>query len=102
MKTKYDVGDCVTVSGTIVRTEILPEDRVLYYMDEAPGVPILEKDIRKESMEKIVKYISVTINGLDDVKRKCIELSEKIEEVEELVDSMTSIELTVTAGEPED
>ena len=53
-------------------------------------------------MEKIEKHIAVRIDGIDEVKRKCMKLSEKIKEVEELVDSLTSAELTVTVGEPEE
>lgn len=66
MKTKYDVGDRVTVSGTIVRTEILPENRILYYMDEVPGVPIQEQDVRKEDVCASVPAQYMGRNNIDD------------------------------------
>lgn len=53
-------------------------------------------------METAVKHVTIRIDGLEDVKKKCFELSEKIKEVGEIVDSLTSAELTATVVEPED
>lgn len=55
----------------------------------------------KYRMTKIEKIVKIKINGIDEVEKKCDELSEKIKEARELLNSLTSTELTLTA-EPEE
>ena len=45
VETKFKLGEQVAIIGTIRRIELTPDGHILYYMNEAPDVPIQEKDI---------------------------------------------------------
>lgn len=92
MKTKYNVGEHISVSGTISRIEILPNEMIVYYMDEAPGVPIKEKDICKETK------CGVVLNGMDEFTKKLEEFGETLEKARSLYADLAHFDMKLNLG----
>lgn len=44
MEQKYKLGEKILIEGRIVRIELAGEE-IVYYCDEAPNVPIRQRDI---------------------------------------------------------
>lgn len=85
MNAKYKVGDSVSVNGTITRIEKV-NDNVLYYMDEAPKVPILEKNLSKRI--DTTTYVELHPKFDEAVKTQINEYIDLLEKARSLADDL--------------
>ena len=85
MITKYNVGDNVCLYGRITRSEILPGNTVVYYLNEAPGLAILEKDIHRTCDPSGISHQYVELNMDSD------KVLDKIKEYVELLKKARSV-----------
>ena len=86
-----ELGETVYIKGTVKKIELSTMGEKLYYMDEAPNIPIAEKDIQKEANQ--IAYVELYPSFDESVKSQLNEYVDLLKKARSLAQDLAEAKI---------